>query len=345
MSLTRRIVAAATVVAAAMSAACAKTETPPPTSRAAVIDRWSASEQPAFAQRTNDRWRVRTRGADGLAADILDSKGKIVVHHQVAGAKRKIEDVFLLGDTALVVETTPVDVVENGGKFAPKRVVRYRLPSPTRQILDGTIPLPSPSSPWAAGPTYAAFLHRDSKNALCVVVLNLRQLGCAPAGWGIQALQVDDRAVTWQQGSQTCAQVWGVSLAGGIPRRLGGSGCGEWEAVQAGTGSVWTEIDRADPEHAAIFARDRQTRALGRAFTGTVVSCGGWTWWRAAASYAPDLSLQLRRWKPGGQVETVYTTPKADGMVMSRPECAGSSVTFEVGDLTSNVFQLLRVHG
>jgi hypothetical protein len=311
-----------------------------------VIDTWSADEQPAFAQHANRKWRVRTRGETGTEADIVRTNGTVVVRHRVTEPNRKIEDIFLLGDTALVVETTPADVVENGGNFAPKRVVRYRLPSPRPEILTN-IPLPSPSSPWAAGPSHLAYLHSDNKNLLCVVVLDAtmksHQAGCAPKNWGIQALHVDEQAVTWQQGSETCAQAWGAPLSGGPPRRYGGSGCSEWEAVDARSTSVWSEIDRSDAEYATLFAGSLGKKppvSLGRTFTGTLVSCGGWTWWRAAATYSPDLSLQLRRWKPGSVVQTLYTTPKADGMVMSRPECTGDTLTFEVGDLSSNVFQL-----
>lgn len=234
----------------------------------------------------------------------------------------------------LIVKELPVSEA-----VAKIKLFRYdlRTGSDRTEISEGHIPEPTESEMEALG-GHLYFMTGSSKTHKCVIDLDIttlttKSIYCGDTGWvvGDPRPSADGLVVSEVRPNETnrCKRLV-IIPTGQKPRRDLAppvKKCKQWSGHVIGSSTVWDEIDPTEDDvdmgEAALYARtdDGDVLALGDEYTESMITCGGWYYWRVQGRET------LRRWQPGSNIEIIYRGIE-DGTVLGRPFCGGDQLIF-----------------
>lgn len=129
-------------------------------------------------------------------------------------------------------------------------------------------------------------------------------------------------------------------------------------AIGTPAGIVWTDSpyrgDVVDFTSTNLFVTtDASTVSLGKASAGSSYWCGDELFWTAVRTEEIEVVFEAKRWRPGGDVETIYSSPNEelvgdDEYVSGGPECDSSAhVWFQrsAGSIGQQVLTLTASRG
>lgn len=285
------------------------------------------------------RYLVSPDPAKPSSTTITDTTtSKVVVRHTSANASSgwQVEDVFLVGAYAVVVDADPEPPYQPRPWFA---ATRYRLSDGSATKLAGR-----PALSGTAPEVYAAdgdFAYTtDSGGRVCVATGTVASgtaatKYCSPPGWIPGYLRLDGSTLTFAETSQDSARTRAADGCRRLVRvPIGGSGpsggqpvptdqpCLQYAGAGGANWSVWTQASPSDtdPEQAPVVANTGgSARRMDTGTTGSLRSCGPWAYYLHRVD--PN-TVEIRRWKPGAAIESVYRSPNPTLSTTSPVSCA-----------------------
>jgi hypothetical protein len=301
-------------------------------------------------------WDVRVRDVPIDYAGALDEGASVRVGPAGPGGSTAVVDVSSRRTLATLRPTTPgrtIGAVAVAEPYVVWSDYTAEATSPTLHVLDarsgeattvdGRPGVAEPGAP----PTFALHDHRlayttqDVGSTSCLVLLDLRTwrsstVHCTDrddqgvgdptlTAHGLAAITFDPRV-----GRRGCARPLFTRRPGAEPLEPvpGSSTCWATTALVGPDFVAWDDQRPRSPDLADLLVHTDAdgTRALPRGDAGTLTLCGEWIYWTSWPRTGER--TEVRRWRPGADIEVVHRSPSADAGTLTAPQCHGDRLTF-----------------
>jgi hypothetical protein len=183
----------------------------------------------------------------------------------------------------------------------------------------------------------------DQAGRGCVAIADVRQNTaaikyCAPAGWLPGFLRTSDQSLTFAENSEKpkesqqpagCRRLVRLSTAGQSSNVPASIACRQYAGAGEGDWSAWTDAADSDPdvEHAAVRAVVGAAKPVqvDVGVTGSLRTCGGWVYYNHRADPS---TVEIRRWRPGKDVQVIYRSPGEQQSATTSVSCADGWLSF-----------------
>lgn len=259
---------------------------------------------------------VRFESADGAdPVELSDDTGG------------SVDAVLLEGDTAVVLYAFGGETTEGLG---------YRIDLSTGEKTRIITPTPANGGDSALidDSLYYPALDEDQNACLATLAVgdgNGEEGWCPPARVGIAELEANDdgvAAMLFDYGSDISCRTLTVLDQAGVPQPVDGPAeCSGWDIATTSTGLIWSEVPRPKRQGEAVFhaIADGTAQELSRGTTGSLVSCGGDTFFVSDPVKRTD-PARLMRWD-GTDLSVAYESASKGNAFLGKPECADDILT------------------
>jgi hypothetical protein len=285
------------------------------------------------------RYLVESAKEDGRTIKVMDQRsGEVLVRHDtVSSANWRVQSAFLEQPWLVVVEG-PIDG-ESRSPATHAFVYDLRNGSRTDMSARG---VPTPANPGMYDvDSHAVAYTTRSRGRSCLAVVQLKSLtsrtvGCAKSHdlIGRPSLSGDRltgviRATT----GKPCAHAVTFDLGQAKPAGIilpEAKRCSNFGAAGGPDFNVAIEIPigAEDLTQGLIYGHSGggEPQPLGAAESATAIICGPWAYWETVDN--PKQQVEVRRWQPGSDIETIYRTPIEGWFVTSALQCDGNWLHF-----------------
>lgn len=267
-----------------------------------------------------ERWTAISSETDV----VFEGEERLVVPVAEGGS---VDAVLLAGDTAVVSAGF-------GGETTSGWAVRVDLATGDRTEI--VTPEPANGGAWAMTGDDLYYPTRGEGGGYCLATLALADGNgedgwCAPArtGWtGLTATEYGVGLLTFDDARPVSCRTAHLLDGTGVPQPVDGPApCTAWDVAATSTGVVYSEVPKAQRQEAARFyaVADGRKRSLGRGTTGSLVPCGGESFFVRDPRSDTD-PARLMRWD-GAELSVAYASKARGNAFLGEPACADGVLT------------------
>lgn len=298
------------------------TPEPSPDEPTAAALEWTADDHP-MSERVvvGDRW---TAVADETSVTFEGPGGSFSLDEDRGGS---VDSVFIDGDTA---------VVSYGFGGETMQGLAYRIDLDEQSTTEIVSPRPANGGAWALFDDSLHYPTFGEGGAYCLATLavtdgNGEDGWCAPPRTGFSSLTASEHGValmTFDDARPVSCRTPMVLDATGDPEPVEeATDCKGWDVAATSTGAIWSEVPREQRQEEARFHAvvDGEVEDLGPGTTGTLVPCGGDTFFVRDPRRDTDPARLM--WWDGTGLSVAFESASTGNVFLGQPECADGILT------------------
>lgn len=283
---------------------------------------WTEDDHPMKARVVvGEKW---TAVADETSVTFEGPDGTYTLDEDQGGS---IDSVFIDGDRA---------VVSYGFGGETMQGLAFRIDLATRTSTEIVSPQPANGGAWTMFDDSLHYPTFGDDDAYCLATLavadgNGEDGWCAPPRTGFSSLTSSEHGVgimTFDAARPVSCRTVGILDATGKPAPVEeATACKGWDVAATSTGAIWSEVPREQRQEQATFhaVADGAVADLGRGATGSLVACGGDTFFVRDPRQDTD-PARLMRWD-GSELTVAFESGGTGNVFLAPPECADDILT------------------
>jgi hypothetical protein len=311
--------------------------TPPRTNPRVIDALWTFGElhsKPLDDSYTSSNGDYLVRNDGRIVVVTRVGSAQPIIEH-VATAGFRAEDVYIQGPWLVVKELSANDA------SAEIDLQRYDLNSGERiHVTKRDVPRPTePEMDFLGDHLY--YVTGSSTTHKCLIDLDIERLiakrsYCGESGWVVEDPKASPAGLVVSEvhpdPESRCKRLVVIPL-GEKPRRDLAppvTTCRQWSGYLVEGAVAWDEIDPTERDvdmgEADLYARTSRGELvdLGAEYTDSLIACAGWFYWNVQGEE------ELRRWRPGSDIEVIFRAPDGGGTVLGRAACGTERLILRV---------------